>query len=209
MKDYTEQQIIEMYEKLPEDLKDAVFSVESTRIIESLGKKYGLNIEQIGKLGNETGMLILGVTSPSEYVGNLAGRLNIDKQKARQIADDVNQQIFSRVRESLKKIHGVDGVEQKETSVQPISEEIKKPEEIKKIGSQYLIREELLKEIEEEKLPEIMQGLYKPPAESSFDMKTKKDVFRMSPEESEHGSENNIPPKAKYPQGDPYREPVK
>ncbi|MBU1159584.1 MAG: hypothetical protein ABIJ28_04165 [Patescibacteria group bacterium] len=198
MKDYTEQQIIEMYEKLPEDLKDAIFSVESTKTLESLGKKYGLNIEQIGKLGNETGMLMIGITSPNEYVGNLAGRLNLDKQKARQIADEVNQQVFSKVRESLKKIHG-----EESSPPTPLLEGEGRRGEV--------IREDILKEIEkeEEKIPEIMQGLYKPPPESSFDMKTKKDVFRMSPEESEHSPENNISPKAKYPQGDPYREPVK
>lgn len=171
--EYTDEQILEMYKKLPEDLRNAIFSVEMTEAVKKIGEKYQLAIDKIGALGNETGMVMLGVTHSRDFIVNLGNRLNVDKETARKIADEINTQIFSKVRESLKKIHG--------------GEEVKEGVE----------KEEILKEIEKPEMPEILQGMHEPTKpESSFELKTKEDIFRMPPEES------------KYPQGDPYREPI-
>lgn len=179
MKEYTDEQILEMYENLPEDLKGAIFSVEMTEAVKKIGEKYQLAIDKIGALGNETGMVMLGVTHSRDFIPNLASRLNMDKETARKIADEISSLIFSKVRESLKKMHG-------ETSdVFPPTSDVS--------GD----REEILKEIEKPEMPEILQGMHEPPKpESSFELKTKEDIFRMPPEES------------KYPHGDPYREPI-
>lgn len=182
----TPQQLKEIYQKLPEDLKDAMFSVDSAEIIQSLGKKYNLAIDKIGELADETGLVMLGLTHPRDFISNLAQRLNVDKETARKIAEEVNTQIFATVRESLKKIHGIGA-----TPTQPPP------------------KEEILKEIEKadedeprqrrEGTPEIFKGtatpeLLEPP--HPFEAKTKEEVLRMPPEEK------------KYPSGDPYREPI-
>lgn len=174
----TPQQLKELYEKLPEDLREAIFSVDSTEAIHVAGQKYNLTVDKIGELADETGLVMLGLTHPKDFIANLAKRLNADKETARKIADEINTQIFSKVRESLKKIHG-------ETSdVFPPTSDVK-------------AREEILKEIEKPEMPEILQGMHEPPKpESSFELKTKEDIFRMPPVES------------KYPHGDPYREPI-
>lgn len=182
MKQYTDEQFLEEYKKLPEDLKKAIFSVEMTEAIKRIGEKYQLHIDKIGALGNETGMVMLGVTRPKDFVSNLSARLGVSNDTARNIAEEINQQIFSKVRESLKKVHGIDG-EIKSAELPEIKPEIKK--------------EDILKEIEKEEVPEIMKGTRKP-TESPFEAKTKEEIFRMPAQESEH----------KYPQGDPYREPI-
>ena len=107
MKNFTEEQIAQMYDNLPEDLKDAIFGLEMNEIVERIGRENQLNIEQIGDLANETGMVMLGVTHPNEFIGNLADRLEVDKEKARAIAQEINEQIFKKVRESLRKIHNM------------------------------------------------------------------------------------------------------
>ena len=71
MQNYTDQQIAQMYDNLPEDLKDSIFSVDTTSVINEIGRKYGLAIDKIGDLANETGMVMLGVTHPNEFIGNL------------------------------------------------------------------------------------------------------------------------------------------
>ena len=86
MQNYTEEQIGQMYDNLPEDLKEAIFSVDMSEIVEKIGREKQLNIEQIGDLANETGMVMLGVTHPNEFIANLADRLEVDKEKARVIA---------------------------------------------------------------------------------------------------------------------------
>lgn len=180
MKEYTDEQTIEIYKNLPEDLKGAIFNVEMTKAVDAIGKKYNLYVDRIGILGNETGMVMLGVTKPKDFVSNLSARLGVSNDMARSIAEEINQQIFSKVRESLKKVHGIDG---EIKNVEP------QPPEVKK--------EDILKEIEKEEVPEIMKGTRKP-TESPFEAKTKEEIFRMPAQESEH----------KYPQGDPYREPI-
>jgi hypothetical protein len=175
----TSQQLKEIYQKLPEDLKDAMFSVDSAEIIQSLGKKYNLAIDKTGELADETGLVMLGLTHPRDFISNLSQRLGVDKETARKIAEEINQQIFAKVRDSLKKIHGIGAA-----------------------PTQPPPKEEILKEIEKEEIPEIFKGTTQPPAPSEveglhpFEAKTKEEVLRMPPEEK------------KYPSGDPYREPI-
>src|SRR3990167_7030657 len=97
MKNFTEEQIAQMYDNLPEDLKEAIFGLEMNEIVEKIGRENQLNIEQIGDLANETGMVMLGVTHPNEFIGNLADRLEVDKEKARAIAQEINEQIFKEI----------------------------------------------------------------------------------------------------------------
>jgi hypothetical protein len=98
------EQLKEIYMKLPNDLKDAIFSVDSAEIIQAIGKKYNLAIDKTGELADETGLVMLGITHPDNFISNLAERLGIDKDTAGKIAGEVNNQIFAKVRESLKKI---------------------------------------------------------------------------------------------------------
>jgi len=58
MKNFTEEQIAQMYDNLPEDLKDAIFGLEMNEIVEKIGRENQLNIEQIGDLANEFGRQI-------------------------------------------------------------------------------------------------------------------------------------------------------
>ncbi|OHA13669.1 MAG: hypothetical protein A2909_02040 [Candidatus Tagabacteria bacterium RIFCSPLOWO2_01_FULL_39_11] len=107
MPNNTKQQLLERYQKLPEDLKEAIFSVETTEIIQKISKKYGLLIDKMGELASETGLVMLGATPPREFISNLSRRLEVDRGKAAEIAKDINDGIFSKVRENLKKIHGI------------------------------------------------------------------------------------------------------
>ncbi|PIS13401.1 MAG: hypothetical protein COT67_01895 [Candidatus Tagabacteria bacterium CG09_land_8_20_14_0_10_41_14] len=98
--------IMEKFKKLPADVQEAIFSIETADIIMKTGKENGLNIEQIGILGEETGNLMLGITRPNDFIEKITGQLKIDKIKARKIAETLNKQVFSKIRESLQKIHG-------------------------------------------------------------------------------------------------------
>ena len=101
---YSKDELNEIFEKLPEQLKDAIVSVDNARIINGVGRKYGLHIDQIGGLAEETGYILLGVVHPTEFVSNLSKRLGIDRVVASQIASDINYQIFLKIREVLKDV---------------------------------------------------------------------------------------------------------
>lgn len=213
----TSQQLKEIYMKLPKDLQDAIFSIDSSEAIQSVGKKHNLTVEKIGDLADEISSVMLGLTKANEFIPSLFLRLNTDKETARKIAEDINEQVFSKVRESLKKVHHEE--EEPAPAILNVDEKtfnIKTMPDIKikegAGGKEDIKKEDIMKEIEieEDNIPKIFQGLHIP-AESPFEAKTKDEIFRMPPEESIHEEENKEQEKKvenKYPSGDPYREPV-
>lgn len=127
---YTQDQLIESYKKLPEDVKEAMFAVESADKIQTIGKKHKLHIDQVGELGTQTGLVMLGVLPPKDFVKAITDKLNVNQDLARLIAADINTEIFTPIRESLKKIHHLDfsgEVKTPEQSPQPTTEPAKEP----------------------------------------------------------------------------------
>src|SRR3989344_2848406 len=92
---------------LPEDLKTAFFSDTVTDAILVIGKQHGLTIDKVGELGDEVGLVMLGITKTGDFIKNLSSRLAVDKEKAKAIAEDINQKVFQQIRASLKKVHGI------------------------------------------------------------------------------------------------------
>jgi len=213
MQNYTDQQISQMYDNLPEDLKDSIFSVDTTSVVNEIGRKYGLAIDKIGDLANETGMVMLGVTHPNEFIGNLADRLEIDKEKARAIAQEINEQVFKKVRESLRKIHNMrEGAEEEQDKIKvsPFGNS-----QGETLPANSVNRADILKEIEKDHtkeniVPDIMKGDTNP-----FEEKMKEGVL-VAPVEEKHYIEESAktallpePEKPKKYQGfDPYKEPI-
>ncbi|HDO23727.1 MAG TPA: hypothetical protein ENG99_00745 [bacterium] len=203
MSKLTPQQTREIYQKLPEDLKDAILSVDSANVIQQVGKKYNLMIDKIGELADETGMVMFGVTPPKDFISNLSRRLGGDRETARKIAEDINKQIFAKVRESLKKIHNITGTSEQNDfaagQVETGNYELG--------GAKTEIKKDMLKEIESEEInkdeksnvPEILKGLNIPePEKGPFEAKTSEEIHRKPLQVSEH-----------YLEGDPYQEPIK
>lgn len=226
MQQYTEDQFLEKYASLPQELKTAMSSIESSDIIQAISKKFGLQIDQMGELASETGFVLLGFTKPEEYIKNLKNRLQIDPQKAKEIALEINSQIFSKVKESLKRLHGIGGEEKKETETKtPASSPL---ELIKKHEDETTKKPENKKE---EKEIEKTKDAQTPPANPSFinimpdlkdipEQELKNQILPVGRQVSRYAKqtteiklpdekEKNIHFKNEhYPEGDPYKEPI-
>lgn len=96
----------EFFKKLPLDLREAMSSINTSTAVEQIAGEHRLLIDKMGILAEEIGKVMLGVSPPKDFIRNLSDKLGVDRETARNIADDVNQQIFSKVRESLRKLHG-------------------------------------------------------------------------------------------------------
>ncbi|NOY35387.1 MAG: hypothetical protein GXP44_00445 [bacterium] len=218
MSNISAEQFRELYKKLPEDLRGAISSADSGEALRDIAKKHGLAVDKSGELADETGSVMLGVTAPKDFVRNLERRLEVDGKTAREIAAEVNERIFAKVRESLKKIHGIGSPEKGEVS----ATEEKKAEEPKPFAAEEKMREEPAppevsggEEEPKEKIPDILKGSTEPEpipeekfAKVPFEAKTGEGVFRMPLEESKY-EEPEKSSDQRYPGGDPYREPVK
>ena len=114
----TPEKLKEIFQDLPKDVKDAVFSVDSSKVIRGVGEKKNLTVDKIGELADEVGLVMFGLTHPKDFIANLSKRLEIDRGKAKEIAEEINTQLFSKIRESLKQVHGLGGKkEEKEPEI--------------------------------------------------------------------------------------------
>ena len=205
---FTPQQIKERYKILPQELKDIYFSEETAEKLTAIGKANNLRTDQIGLLADETGLVMLGLTSTSEYITNLAKRLEIDKELAKKTAEEVNSQIFSQVREAMKKVHGIPEEKTPKEQQPPAPTSFPKTTEsmwkiTPLIHPQNKIFEEKIKNeshrssietVEKTALPTVPLNL--PVATTPAQENIKKDPEKPL-----------VPPK--YPEGvDPYREPL-
>lgn len=132
---FPKEKIDEQYKKLPDALKDAIFSVDVASKIFDIGKKFALTIEETGFLGEEAGYVMLGLVHPNDFAKSTQARINIDEEEIQQIAKEVNTQVFYPIRELFKQAHRVEIPEEKpkETVSSPktfekMKEEIKEEE---------------------------------------------------------------------------------
>ncbi len=102
---YSEAQLKEAFEDLPQGLRQSISSVDTANAIQEIAKKYLLHVDQMGALASETGLVLLGLTHPAEFIGNLAKRLRVPEEKAKEIARDISTQILVKVREALRGLH--------------------------------------------------------------------------------------------------------
>ncbi len=105
---YTNEELLESYQNLPKDIQDAILSVDTADIIREIGENHKLMIDKIGELADETGLVMLGFTHPSEFIPHLSERLDVDRTLAKEIAEEINTKIFFPIRENLKKIHAME-----------------------------------------------------------------------------------------------------
>ena len=91
-------------------MKEAISSVDLREKIKKIADKNKLHIDQAGNLENETMLVMLGLEPTDDYKENIRRELNITRDRAQAVTADVDKEIFSAIRESLRKITEEDEV---------------------------------------------------------------------------------------------------
>ena len=118
------------YEKLPDSLKEALFSEENFNIVSKVCEDNGIADEEAKSLMMKyVGRILMGLLPIKEFPIMLELDLNIDSEKARVIAGDIDRQIFSRLRIELNKLYMENIAEKKDLSDNVKKEEPVKPKE--------------------------------------------------------------------------------
>ena len=147
-KDKTSQEIIdEQMKKLPPEVREAIVSLDYDAKLTEIFKRQKLLIDQAEILETETSLVMLGLEPISNYIANLVKNMEISKEKAGEIAIDVNENIFKKIRASLEKMDA--GM-----IMGSVSEEINKEEEapvtkFTNSNEEILNRDQILNEIED------------------------------------------------------------
>lgn len=100
---YTSEQIQEKFRELPIDLQKTITSMHSAEAIQVIGKSNGLLIDKMGILGYETGLALIGLTPLSDFPKIIAEKLSIPFEKAVKITEEINTEIFLKIRELMQK----------------------------------------------------------------------------------------------------------
>lgn len=100
--DDIEKQIEARLAELPEDVRNAVLSADLPAQLQEIGRRNNLHIDQIGKLQDETMLVMLGFFGLDQFDEQLTEQLGISPEAATALAQDVSTTIFVPIRESMK-----------------------------------------------------------------------------------------------------------
>ena len=107
VKKYTSEQFWKLYEKLPQELKDALFAEETGNNIYEVCKRNEIadNLEEIVEY---VGQVLVGVLPPEEFQKTLEEELKLEKDLAKKIAQEINRFIFYPVKSSLEELYKIE-----------------------------------------------------------------------------------------------------
>ncbi|OHA63989.1 MAG: hypothetical protein A2940_00175 [Candidatus Wildermuthbacteria bacterium RIFCSPLOWO2_01_FULL_48_29] len=104
---YNQDEMWKIYEKLPEELKQAVFSAENADHTFSICERYGIN--ECPKVASLIGLVLMGVMLPRNFEGALAKEMGLDNDTAQRVSQEVNRFIFYPVKQQLEQLHAKPG----------------------------------------------------------------------------------------------------
>ena len=102
--DYDYKILEEKYKSLPQDIQLAMASTDVSNTILKIAEKHDLLLDKANELSEEVSYVMLGLTKSNNFVRTISKRLEIDEKKAIEIAQDINKEVFDKMRQSLQKI---------------------------------------------------------------------------------------------------------
>ncbi len=93
------------FETLPEELKEAITSVDFAKSLQEIGKTSGLHLDQLDQLFEEVGFVLLGMTHPNEFGKKISSLFNLPEVARNSLVKEVDEKIFKPIRVSLMSIH--------------------------------------------------------------------------------------------------------
>ncbi len=104
-KEYSQEQLWKLYEKLPEQLKDIIFSEETANDIGDICTRNGIEAERTSEIARLVGQVFLGLIPPGELQDALEKEAKLSPEKAKKISSEVARFIFSSVKYSLAELY--------------------------------------------------------------------------------------------------------
>ncbi len=99
------------FELLPTELQTVILSSDYQMKLFEIAKKHKLTYEKLGQLELETTMVLLGMTPPDEYKADISDQLNLKGAELDELVGEINQDVFSPIREKLMGIYTKEEVE--------------------------------------------------------------------------------------------------
>jgi len=105
MKENNQEQLRGLFNVLPEELKDAIFSEETADAIFNICKKYQIEGDKKSKIAKLVGNSLMGLLSPDKLEETIKTEIKIDYARAKKIALEINRFILYPVKEALGSLY--------------------------------------------------------------------------------------------------------
>ncbi len=102
---YSKEEIKKRLDSLPPEIQNFLYSAEVDSIVQQIGAKNKLHLDQTGLLLIKINDVMIGFMEAADLPDSLSNILQIDKEKASLIAKDVDEMLFSKIREAMKKVY--------------------------------------------------------------------------------------------------------
>jgi hypothetical protein len=98
---YKNQQYVNVFDKLPEDIRNVVSSYETTEHLLSIGKKHNLQIDQIGVMTDITFDVIMGIIATKNFVTEITNEIKVSPLEASTLVRDIDEEILKPIKKIM------------------------------------------------------------------------------------------------------------
>ncbi|HUW72085.1 MAG TPA: hypothetical protein VMV66_02790 [Candidatus Humimicrobiaceae bacterium] len=124
-KKYTKKEFWKFYEKLPQELKDALFAKETEDNIYSICERNSI-MEKHENIIDYVGQVLIGLLPPGEFEESLKKELKLDKETTRKVVREISRFIFYPVKTSLEELYKTEAEPSANSSTLPRAAELLK-----------------------------------------------------------------------------------
>lgn len=142
--EYSLEETWKLYEKLPLELKEAIFSESTAEDIWNVCERNEIPGEKISEIARYTGRVLLGLLPPNEFQETLEKELKLETDVAKKISREIARYVFYPVKASLEELYKIEitpaGARPAQTTTPKSAPAVEKPEA--KPGKKILEKEE-------------------------------------------------------------------
>ena len=103
MKTYSKDELWRIYEKLPQELKEEVFSNDTAEDIFNTCERHEVN--NVADVATYTGHVLMGLILPQDFAKTLEQDAKLSLETAERVSHDLNRLVFYPVKPALEQIH--------------------------------------------------------------------------------------------------------
>lgn len=105
---FTREELWKLYQKLPQELQEAIFSEETADNIWNICERNEIKEEKMSKVAEYIGQVLLGILPPDEFQKILEKELKLKKEVTKKVFHEIYRFIFAPVKESLVELYKIE-----------------------------------------------------------------------------------------------------
>ena len=106
--EFLREQLWKLYEKLPEELQEAIFSAETAETIGNICERNKVTEDKIPEVAKFIGRVLMGLLPPNELEKTLTKEVKLKTEVAINVAREINRFIFFPLKEVLSRLYEIE-----------------------------------------------------------------------------------------------------